>query len=166
MSILMTRTNHTRTIGIIIAISVSLVALGPITFGSQAAQAQGNPFRVAVSGSGLGQIVCPDGQSFPARFGLFVEEEPNGEITGGASISVNSVTVKSAFVTDAHVTPSRFTVQGTETIDNLCGGISGTNFIPISVRGECDDSSTIRFSAENGQRGTFIGEVECSRISN
>jgi hypothetical protein len=164
----MTRTNHTRTIGIIIVISVSLVALGPVTFSSQAAQAQGNPFLDAVSGSGTGQIVCPDGQSFSARIGFFVEEQPNGEVAGGAGISMGSglPTLISISVTDAHVTPSRFTIQGTETIDNLCGGISGNNFIPISIRGECDDSSTIRFSAENGQRGTFIGQVDCARLSN
>jgi hypothetical protein len=60
------------------AISLSLVALCPVTCSSQAAQAQGNPSHDVVQGFDLsGQIVCPDGQSFSAYMDFFAVEEPD-----------------------------------------------------------------------------------------
>jgi hypothetical protein len=157
---------HTRKIGIIIAISVSLVALGPITFGSQPAQAQGNPSRDLVQAFDLsGQIVCPDGQSFSADMDFFAVEEPDGDVEGNFIISTADG-AKEGVITDLHVTPSRFSAQGTETIDTACAAFGGGIATTVSIKGKCDDNATVEFRAANGQRGTFIGQVLCARVSN
>ena len=169
----MIRTNHTRTIGIIIAISLSLVSLGPITFASQAAQAQGNPYRQVVQGFGLsGQIVCPDGQSFAALMDFDATKQSGVQVklTGirGTFDMFNNNGEMDGVITDGQVTPSRFDVQGTETTDTICADAAGGGGNPttVSIKGKCDESATVEFKAANGQRGTFIGEVECSRIPN
>lgn len=162
----MIHTYHARTVGIIIAISVSsLAALGPLTFGNQAAYAQGNPSRGIVSGDGSGRIVCPDGESFSADIFFFAQEEPNGNILGDFTIT-SPLGEKSGVITSAQVTPSRFSLQGTETTDTLCAAFGGGIATTVSIKGKCDDNATIEFRAANGQRGTFVGEVLCARISN
>lgn len=164
----MIHANKPRTTAIVIAISVSslLLALGPITFGNQAAQAQGNPNLGFVSGGGSGQIVCPNGQSSSADIAIFGQEDTNGQWDGGFEIGIPGTTQKEGVITDGHVTPSRFSLQGTETTDILCAEFGGGNPTTVSIRGQCDDNATIEFRAANGQRGTFIGDVFCARISN
>ena len=138
----------------------------PITFGSQAAQAQSNPQRDVVQGFGLsGQVVCPDGESFSASMDFFAVEDIDGDVIGDFGI-ITSDGEKDGVITDVHVTPSRFSAQGTETTDTICEDFGGGDPTTVGIRGQCDDNATVEFRAANGQRGTFIGQVLCARISN
>ncbi len=155
------------TTAIVIAISVSsLVALGPIIFGSQAAQAQRNPHLGVVTGQGSGQMVCPDGESFSTSLQVNAGQRSDGDWAGSFDIEISGVFADAGVITDGHVTPSRFSVEGTQTEDVLCTDNGGGSATAVTIKGKCDDSATIEFSAANGQRGTFVGFADCARFSN
>jgi hypothetical protein len=147
----------------------SLAAIVPLTFGSQAAQAQGNPSLGSVNGFGRGEITCPDGSRNPSvLIGFSAQEEANGETVGTFRITtLSSQDLKTGVITESQVTPSRFTLEGFELEDMQCSPPGQAVPTTVTIRGQCDEGGTIQFRAANGQRGTFtIQDVTCARISN
>jgi type II secretory pathway pseudopilin PulG len=173
-----------------IAIIVTLVAT-PIVFVNYEVQAQttasilttqaarSQTRQVAGQGDSTNTpITCPNGQP-PTNDGLthindaiqFSATQTNGQVSG--TWRIDSVwafpsgigapsTTKQGIITGGQITSGHFTLTGTETIDNTCGGPVPTQ---ILISGKCGTASritTVQFTAANGEKGTFHSSVVCT----
>lgn len=180
--------NETKITIMCIAIIVTLVAT-PILFANYEAQAQTPAITAAapqtrqVTGQGDSTIgrrsafTCPNGQPPPASLGQHVNDalqfsatQQNNQVIGTWDISsifepipgFSTNTVKQGTITGGHITPGHFTLTGTETIDNTCGGPVPTQIV---ISGQCGSSpmgTTVQFTAANDESGTFRSSVVCT----
>jgi hypothetical protein len=72
--------------------------------------------------------------------------------------STNQVLLKSGSITSGNIQSGSYTIQGTETVDNLCNTSVPTT---ITINGQCGTGVTINFRAANGETATFTGNVKC-----
>lgn len=171
-----------------IAIILTLVAT-PVLLVNYETQAQTTAITAAapqtrqVTGQGDSTIgrsstfTCPNGQP-PSLSGFthlndalqFSATQQNNQVTGTWDISSlffsqllgDTNTVKQGTITGGQITPGHFTLTGTETIDNTCGGPVPTQIIMSGQCGTATRATTVQFSAANGESGTFRSSVVCT----
>ncbi len=112
-------------------------------------------------GSLLNEIITfnanqPIGQAVSGQFKI------EGVDANGAS---KQGTINAINIMPMPTTNGTFSLTGTETSDNLCGGDKTPSDITIS--GDCKVQdffpvATINFVAQNGEMGTFTGGVSCT----
>jgi hypothetical protein len=116
------------------------------------------------TGDGLRQnIFCPD-VSHSGGLGdiTFSGTRQNGVFSGTFTIinSTNQVLLKSGSITSGNIQSGSYTVQGTESVDNICFA-SATVPTAVTINGQCGTGVTINFRAANGETATFTGNVKC-----
>jgi hypothetical protein len=164
-----------------ITIIVTLVST-PILLVNYEAQAQTTAPAQTRQVTGRGDsrtFTCPNGQP-PSLSGFtlvnntieFSAMQQNNQVTGTWDISSIFVfpptgfftnTLKQGTITGGQITSGHFTLTGTETIDNTCGGPVPTQIV---ISGQCGTAmgraATVKFTAANGESGTFRADVVCT----
>jgi hypothetical protein len=122
-------------------------------------------------------FTCPNGQPPPASLGQHVNDalqfsatQQNNQVTGTWDISsifepipgFFTNTVKQGTITGGQITLGHFTLTGTETIDNTCGGPVPTQILISGQCGTATRHTTVQFTADNGEKGTFTASVVCT----
>jgi hypothetical protein len=82
------------------------------------------------------------------------------------AFDISGLGQKSGPITGGHITLSRYSLTGTETTDTFCAGFGGGLPTTVSIQGKCGDNVLIEFRAANGERRTFVGNVDCFKASN
>ena len=125
---------------------------------------------VSDNGSGIGMLSCPrSGETHKAAIAFEAFAPSGGAVQRGAfdilSRSSSGTDVfKSGTITGGQISPSgHFTLRGTETSDNICGG---TTSVSIKITGQCVQSGgsqvTVAFRASNGERASFPASPACT----
>jgi hypothetical protein len=117
-----------------------------------------------------GTLSCPGStDKISTTIGILVTGSPTikeAHITNGkAAINLPDTTlVVSIDVTDGKLIDSKkFVLEGiTDLNDVLCSTPLGTS---VTITGECGTDATIRYTAANGVKGTYIGSVTCGKFS-
>jgi hypothetical protein len=116
-----------------------------------------------VSGSGSGSITCSDGTRVDSGSISFVAFKGVVPIHGSwevVSISNSgpSQNTGGSFQT-GNIGSNQYTLSGTEISDSICRGNPPT---PATISGQCGQGVIIELNADNGEKGSFTGDVICS----
>jgi hypothetical protein len=143
-----------------LAIAATLaLATQTLILNPQLAQAQQS---MHIQGSsGTGEVICPSGSSPPQTEHLsFSADKSKKTLFGDWNIFSNATfqVVKAGDITGGQISGKKFTLTGTEDIDDLCSSqIPAT----ITITGQCGSGVTLQFKSSNGQEGQFFGIVDC-----
>ncbi len=116
------------------------------------------------SGSVSGNLSCADG-SISLRsqlaFSAFMSDVPvygNWEITSnnGSSLGTHNI---AGYLSGGNVGNQDFDLKGTETSDDICGTQITSG---ITISGFCGPTGTVQINLNNGWRGEFGGNIECT----
>jgi hypothetical protein len=87
-----------------------------------------------------------------------------GFFVGSGTDPVEATLTKTGTITGGRVSGNHFVLTGVENADALCNGPVPSD---IKISGVCqpDQRTTtrIQFEAKNGEVGTFLGKVTCTR---
>ena len=116
-----------------------------------------------VSGSGSGSIACSDGTRVEGGSISFVAFKSNVPLHGSWEVvsirtSGASQNTGGSFQT-GHIGSDQYTLTGSQISDSICRGNPPT---PATISGQCGQGVTIELNADNGEKGTFTGDVTCS----
>jgi hypothetical protein len=160
-----------------LAIAILVITLGFMLFFNQPekeaayAQRSSSSFSsVSDNGSGIGTLKCPrSGETHKAAIAFEAFAPSGGAVQRGAfDISSRSSlgidVFKSGTINGGQISPfGHFTLRGTETSDNICGG---TTSVSIIITGQCVQSGgsqvTVTFRASNGERASFPASPACT----
>ncbi len=128
----------------------------------------------AVSGSGSGDITCPNGKqvgSAEVSFAGFMSKVPlygSWEVVAVSSGSGNSINKGGSFH-GGSIGTDHYSLQGNEIGDKICGiGHAGSDSSTVqttaTLSGQCGQGVTIELNANNGERGTFSGDTDCKVV--
>jgi hypothetical protein len=127
-----------------------------------------------VSGSGSGEVTCPDGKqvsSAEVSFAGFMSKVPlygSWEVIAVSSGSGNSINKGGSFHSGS-IGTDQFSLKGNEIRDKICGiGREGSDSSTVqttaTLSGQCGQGVTIELNADNGERGTFNGDTDCKVV--
>lgn len=154
---IMTTRNKTTAFVVIVLIATSLLSATPILFSHKAEAAA---FKRA-SGQGIGTVTCPNNLQAPGETLTFDAVQSNGQTNGNWNIFIPPVFVnaKQGVITGGSISNNHVTFTGIEQQDTLCGAPVP---VTITISASCGQAVPIQFTAANGERGTFTGNVACS----
>jgi len=154
-----------------LAIAILVITLGFMLFFNQpekeAAYAQRSSSFSSVSdnGSGIGTLKCPrSGETHKAAIAFEAFAPSGGAVDISSRSSLGIDVFKSGTINGGQISPfGHFTLRGTETSDNICGG---TTSVSIIITGQCVQSGgsqvTVTFRASNGERASFPASPACT----
>ena len=122
-----------------------------------------------VSGSGSGDVTCPNGKHLgnaEISFGGFMSKVPlygSWEVIAVNSESGNSLNQGGSFHSGS-IGADHYSLNGREISDRICGNSSTSSNIQTTatISGQGGQSVTIELNANDGESGTFTGNVECT----
>jgi hypothetical protein len=128
----------------------------------------------AVSGSGSGDITCPNGKqvgSAEISFAGFMSKVPlygSWEVVAVGIGSGNSINKGGSFHSGS-IGPDHYSLKGNEIGDKICGidhagSDSSTVQTTVAISGQCGQGVTIELNADNGESGTFNGDTDCKVV--
>jgi hypothetical protein len=124
-----------------------------------------------VSGSGSGDITCPNGKhvgSAEVSFAGFKSRVPvygSWEVIAVSAGSGNSINKGGSFHSGS-IGADHYSLKGSEIADKICsvsraGNESSTVQTTTTISGQCGQGVTIQLNANNGERGSFSGDTDC-----
>jgi hypothetical protein len=122
-----------------------------------------------VSGSGSGDITCPNGKHVgkaEISFGGFMSKVPlygSWEVVAVNSESGNSLNQGGSFHSGS-IGADQYSLNGREISDKICGNSSTSSNIhtTTTISGQCGQGVTIELNANDGESGTFTGNADCT----
>ena len=103
-----------------------------------------------------GQVKCADGTVRPSTLAIGASQSGEEGVTSGNYV----MTGKSGVIRSLSVGAGSFQAGGIETNDALCPG--GPINTGVTIRGQCDETATVRYISDDGDRGTFTGSTSCT----
>ncbi|HET7149024.1 MAG TPA: hypothetical protein VFI73_11050 [Candidatus Nitrosopolaris sp.] len=121
-----------------------------------------------LSGSGSGGVMCPNGKhvgNAEISFGGFMSNVPlygSWEIVA-VSESGNSLN-QGGSLHSGNIGTDHYSLSGTQIANKICGNSSTSSNIQTTttLSGQCGQGVTIELNANDGESGTFIGNVDCT----
>lgn len=153
----MTTRNKTTAFVVIVLIATSLLSATPILFSHKAEAAAAK----TASGQGIGTVTCPNNMQAPGETISFNARQSNGQTNGNWNIFIPPVfaNFKQGIITGGSISNTHAIFTGAENQDTLCGAPIP---VTITMSASCGQGVAIQFTAANGERGTFTGNVACS----
>jgi len=122
-----------------------------------------------VSGSGSGDLTCPNGRhvgNAEISFGGFMSNVPlygSWEVVAVNGESGNSLN-QGGSLHSGSIGADHYSLSGTEIANKICGNSSTSSNIQTTaiISGQCGQGVTIELNANDGESGTFTGNVDCT----
>ena len=121
-----------------------------------------------VSGSGSGDVTCPNGKhvgNAEISFGGFMSRIPlygSWEVVAVNSESSKSLNQGGSFHSGS-IGADHYSLSGSEIAHKICGNSSSSNIqTTTTLSGQCGQGVTIELNANDGESGTFTGNVDCT----
>ncbi|MDP9289847.1 MAG: hypothetical protein M3P08_16845 [Thermoproteota archaeon] len=122
-----------------------------------------------ISGSGSGDVACPNGRhvgNAEISFGGFMSNVPlygSWEIVAVNSESGNSLN-QGGSLHSGSIGADHYSLSGAEITNKICGNsiTSSNSQIIATISGQCGQGVTIELNANDGEGGSFSGNVDCT----
>jgi hypothetical protein len=122
-----------------------------------------------VSGSGSVDVKCFNGKhvgNVEISFGGFMSRVPlygSWEVAAVNSESGSSLYQGGSFHSRS-IEADHYSINGREISDKICGNSSTSSYIQTTatLSGQCGQGVTIELNANDGESGTFTGNVDCT----
>jgi hypothetical protein len=122
-----------------------------------------------ISGSGSGDLTCPNGRHVgiaEISFGGFMSNVPlygSWEVVAVNGESGNSLN-QGGSLHSGSIGADHYSLSGTEIANKICGNSSTSSNIQTTttLSGQCGQGVSIELNVNDGERGTFTGNVDCT----
>jgi len=122
-----------------------------------------------ISGSGSGDVTCANGRhvgNAEISFGGFMSNVPlygSWEVVavnGESGTSLN----QGGSLHSGSIGADHYSLSGTEIANKICGNSSTSSNIQTTttLSGQCGQGVTVQLNANDGETGTFTGNVDCT----
>ena len=119
-----------------------------------------------VSGSGTGEFACSGGKRVDNTDISFVGFMTGRPLYGSWEIAVadngNSKSLSKGAFQDGTIAADHYSLSGREIANKICVTVISNIGILGTVSGNCGQGVTINLSTNNGEKGSFNGDVVCS----
>ena len=145
-----------------LAITLATLLTGASLF--QSFEVEAAPTK-AVRGEGIGAVTCPDGTQLTDIPTGFEATKDQKQLSGSFFAGFPRTFLFLRGDIDAQlgdsqtqITKNKYTLVGTQDLDDMCGTNSPTS---VLIKGLCGENVKIEFTTRNGVQGEFTGNVVC-----
>ncbi len=122
-----------------------------------------------ISGTGSGDVTCPNGRHIgnaEVSFGGFISNVPlygSWEVVAVNSESGSSLN-QGGSLHSGSIGVDHYSLSGREIANKICGNSSTSSNIQTiaTLSGQCGHGVTIELNVNDGESGTFTGNVDCT----